>query len=135
MAVVMITGGRDYANERRVYQILDAAIPRLGMSELILGDCPTGLDAIGLRWATERVFPHRVFRADWNDLSHANARIRTRRDGSRYDANAGPRRNRAMVQQGRPNHGIAFRGGEGTRDAIRHLQSAGIDPILIDWEG
>lgn len=132
---VMITGGREYENRTRVYQILDAAVLRLKMSELIVGDCPTGLDAIGRQWARERGFPYREFKAKWSDLTAPGARIKKRRDGTEYNANAGPDRNKAMVEQGQPHHGLAFKGGSGTRDAIGHLRAAGIEPKLIDWNG
>lgn len=131
----MITGGRGYTDEARVYQILDAAVVRLEMTELIVGDCPTGLDALGRQWARDRAFPSREFKAKWNDLSAPGARIKRRPDGSQYNANAGPDRNKAMVEQGQPHHGLAFSGGDGTRDAIRHLRAAGIEPKLIDWNG
>lgn len=135
MTRVMITGGRGYTNEARVYQILDAAIIRLEMTELIVGDCPTGLDALGKKWARERGFAVREFKANWDDLTAPGARIKKRRDGSEYNANAGPDRNRAMVVQGKPHHGLAFKGNDGTRDAVRHLRAAGIEPHFIDWNG
>jgi len=38
MTVVLITGGRTYFNENRVYQVLDAAVERLGLTSIIHGD-------------------------------------------------------------------------------------------------
>jgi hypothetical protein len=130
----MITGGRDYTNRARVYQILDAAVDRLGLTELIHGDCPTGADALGKEWAIERGIGQRKMPADWDDLSQPDARIKTRADGKQYDANAGHRRNQKMVDL-RPDHVIGFLGGPGTRDALKRARKAGIEPKLIDWNG
>lgn len=118
MTRVMITGGRDYRNVPRVYQILDAAVDRLGLSELIHGDCPTGADAIGAQWATDRGVKQTAMPADWDT----------------HGAKAGPLRNQAMIDL-LPDYVIGFPGGRGTRDALKRARRAGIEPILIDWEG
>lgn len=134
MTRVLVFGGRDYNNESRVYRVLDAAVKRLGLSYVIHGDA-TGADELAKLWAIDRGIGHREFKADWNDLTQPGARIRERPDGSRYDANAGPRRNQAMIDQGRPDLGIGFPGGKGTRDMLERCRRAGIQPYLIDWEG
>lgn len=134
LALIMITGGRDYRDERRLYQILDAAVVRLDLTELLHGDCPDGADAMGKRWAILRGIPQILKPAKWDDLSHPDARIKRNRAGALYDANAGHRRNQEMVDL-RPKEVLAFPGGPGTRDAIRRARLAGIEPILIDWDG
>ena len=113
----MITGGRDYINEARIYQVLDAAVERLGLTELIHGACPTGADAIASQWARERGIGQRAMPADWD--KHGKA--------------AGPIRNQAMIDL-RPKHVIAFPGNSGTKDAVKRARRAGIEPYLIDWE-
>lgn len=134
MVTVLVTGGRRYDNEGRLYQVLDAAVLRLGLTELIHGDA-TGADELAKFWAIERGIGHHEFKARWDDLTQPGAEIHTRKDGSRYDAKAGPRRNQQMLEQGRPRHVIAFRGGDGTRDMIRRARAAGVEVFLIDWKG
>lgn len=134
VTTIAVTGGRTYSKRARVYQILDAAVKRLGMTELVVGDAD-GLDRLARAWARERGFPMREFKADWNDLTQPGARIRTRRDGSKYDANAGPRRNGEMLRQGRPSKLIGFPGGDGTRDCISQARRLAIEVLLIDWDG
>ena len=134
MTTVAVTGGRTYSNRARVHQILDAAVDRLGMTELVVGDAD-GLDKLAREWARERGFPMREFKADWNDLTKPDARIRKRRDGSRYDANAGPRRNGEMLTRGRPSKLLAFPGGDGTRDCMRQARAREIEVVLVDWAG
>ena len=134
MVRILVFGGRDYFNERRINQVLDAAVERLGLSEVIHGDAE-GADELAKLWAIDRGIPHREFKAAWNDLTQPGARIKERRDGSRYDANAGPRRNQAMIDIGRPKEAIGFPGGAGSRDMLKRCRAAGIEPYLIDWDG
>lgn len=134
MTRILVFGGRTYFNEARIYHVLDAAVERLGLTEIIHGDHYDGADAIAKQWAVERGIPHTPFPANWSDLSHPDARIKTRRDGTQYDANAGPRRNQAMADA-KPDAAIGFPGDRGSRDMLRRCRTAGIEPYLIDWKG
>jgi len=136
MATILVTGGRRYFEETRVFQILDAAVERLGMTLLIHGDNPDGADNIAKQWAIDRGFPKRDFPAKWDDLTQPGADIRHHpKTGKPYDRRAGSRRNQHMLEQGRPDVVIAFPGNVGTRDMIRRARSAGVRVILVDWDG
>lgn len=120
MSIVIVTGSRKYTNGKRVNQILDAAVERLGMTLLIQGGAK-GLDTLAWKWADKRGFPSRRFPADWN--AHGN--------------NAGPIRNAEMAEfaLNYPDPDkicIAFPGGDGTADMIIAAWSRGIRIIEID---
>ena len=55
---------------------------------------------------------------NWGDLSHPDALICTRADGSKYDANAGIRSCAEMLDE-EPDFVLAFPGNKGARDMLR----------------
>lgn len=109
---ILFTGSRHWTDEDRVRRVLgrialwttDSRNPPTA----IVGDCPTGLDAILTRLWREMLpdYPIEVFRADW--------------DG--YGKAAGPLRNQAMVASG-IDRCYAFRvdgvGSRGTDSCVR----------------
>lgn len=102
--VVVVTGGRDYADCEAVWRALDALAPSL----VIVGDA-RGADALARRWAAARKVPCDVYRADWR-----TGRV------------AGPRRNAQMVTAGKFRKlalheevvVLAFPGGKGTANCV-----------------
>lgn len=69
------------------------------ITEVVCG-MAEGVDIEGEHWASHMNVPVEPFKADWNDLEHPNAVIKTRKDGSKYNAAAGPIRNRQMAEYG-----------------------------------
>jgi hypothetical protein len=104
---VMVTGGRDYRNRERVFQILDG----LNVGVLIVGDAG-GADFLARSWAKMRLPQGRVeeFEADWKKLGKK----------------AGPVRNSRMIEEGRPDIVVAFPGGSGTADAVSKANAKNI---------
>lgn len=100
---VVITGGRDYQDEIRVWDILDALKP----SYVYVGDCPTGVDHFVTRWCDETKTSHKIFTANWD----------------KFGKRAGPLRNGAMLDDAGPQTVvIAFEGGRGTEDCVRQAK-------------
>lgn len=142
---VLVTGGRNYADCVLVWSTLqdlcEIAAMRGETFTVIEGGCPTGADYLAREWSYRHGSrSHRITAvelidepADWTDLSHKDARIKTRRDGSKYDANAGPRRNQKMIDVHKPDCCVAFPGGSGTADCIRRANKAGIEVIKVGW--
>lgn len=122
---VLVCGGRDYDDREHIWLTLSAIDAETPISLLIHG-AATGADACGKAWAEARGKPAKPFPAHWRDLSHPDAVIRTRRDGVKYDAKAGHRRNTLMLHEGRPNLVVAFPGGNGTADMVRIAKAAGV---------
>ncbi len=138
MTRIVITGGRNYgfvpphtplieyvdAQERadrqraRFEQIMDAAVERLGLTEVAAGKCRTGADQLLERWAKRRKIPFTGFSANWQQLGNG----------------AGPERNGRMLREFKPDNVLAFPGGAGTADCVRQAEALGIDVIRIDWK-
>lgn len=83
--IVLVSGSRRFSSVPQIRE-LESLLSSLAPSLLVVGDCPTGADAIARDWATwyspaaVRVDFHR---AEWSRLGRA----------------AGPRRNAAMIER------------------------------------
>jgi hypothetical protein len=127
---VLVCGGRDFTNVAFVWLNLDKIHDKTPIAEMIQGGA-RGVDKIANDWAkAKRGMKRFVCEAKWDDLSHPDAVIRTRKDGTKYDANAGPRRNARMLEW-KPDAVIAFPGGTGTADMVSQAHAAGVRVIEI----
>lgn len=105
---VIVCGGRDFDDERAVFNAMDKAHAQRQFSMVIHGGA-RGADTLAGKWAEARgVFSARVD-ALWD--AHGKA--------------AGPRRNRAMLSLF-PEGVIAFPGGRGTADMVAAAREAGV---------
>lgn len=120
---LIIAGGRDYHLTPADYEKLDNHRLGLQIAEVVSG-CAPGADTDGANWAKKHFIHVEPFPADWDDLSQPDARIRTRADGTRYDAEAGPRRNRQMATYA--DTVALFPGGSGTADMHKAAKAAGL---------
>lgn len=106
---VIITGGRDYEYKDMVYKVLDFFAPDM----IIVGDCPTGADALAYEWATQT--------NNWTDVKIYKA------DWKKHGKSAGPKRNKQMIEQNiHADVVIAFKGGKGTANTISLARKAGL---------
>jgi hypothetical protein len=127
---VVVYGGRDWTDRNFIYHWLGLLFePSYGESkeaqpwwlprpdlELIFGGAK-GVDSIAEDWAVVNWVKFRVFKADWD--KHGRA--------------AGPIRNQQMIDEGKPEMGIAFPGGKGTADMTARLRKAGIAVLEIPF--
>lgn len=122
---ILVCGGRDYRNAAFVWRTLDDIHGQRPIAALIQGGA-TGADKLAKEWAMTKPEVERYeSRAKWDDLSHPDAVIRARADGSKYDAKAGHRRNAHMLTW-KPDMIVAFPGGSGTADMIDQARKAGV---------
>lgn len=111
---VLVCGGRDYNDAKRVGIELLALHHQFGISHLIHGGA-SGADALAHAWAeAHNVFPVPC-PADWK----------------RHGKKAGPLRNAEMLRNFQPDIVLAFPGGRGTDDMIRKAMAAGVPVIQI----
>jgi hypothetical protein len=116
--IVLVTGGRSYADMVRVFSTLDDVSELVRIRLLIEGgagerfNCGIGADALAYRWAAIKDVPRLTVPAQWSE----------------HGPSAGPRRNLNMAFA-QPDLGIAFPGGSGTADMVRKLEACGT-PIL-----
>lgn len=111
---VLVCGGRFFSDFRLLLARLDELHSAYGITCIIEGEAP-GADQMARRWAEYRGVPFEAYRADW------------RRYGRRE---AGPIRNQRMLDEGKPEYGVAFPGGTGTADMVRRMKNINI-PV---WE-
>lgn len=118
--IVLVTGGREYRNERLMWRVLDSLHNEHVFTYLVHGDAP-GADQMAHRWAKQNGIQPVAMEALWKIEGDS----------------AGPRRNGRMLAFTRPNMVVAFPGGTGTTDMIKKTlaaRSAGKDITFIDVE-
>ena len=111
--VLLVCGGRDYVDRKRVYGVLDRVAARMEITALRHG-AARGADSLAGAWAREREVDEQARPAEWVRLGKA----------------AGSVRNAAMLAEGGVVAAVAFPGGTGTADMVRKLKAAGV-PV---WE-
>lgn len=134
MKRILVCGGRDFADDRRLRLVLDQFVRRYG-PVLVIHGAARGADTLADRWARDRGFKAIPFPARWHDLSQPGRRIRRDRAGRDYDANAGLRRNVQMLNEGKPDIVIAFPGGAGTAHMVDRAKHQGFLVIEVPARG
>ena len=115
---LIVTGGRDYKNERFLQRVLKSLNPEI----VLFGDA-TGVDDFAEKWAREhRPNNHKRFRADWD----------------RYGRAAGPIRNRAMIDWALSFDPwpvlVAFSGGRGTASCVKQARDERLIVLKVEEE-
>lgn len=106
---IIVSGGRNFF----AYPIVQLVLDRIKITELAHGGA-VGADGLAGAYAKANDIPLKVYKADWENLSHPDAVIKTRRDGRQYDAKEGLRRNERMLKDFNPDLVVFFPGGAGT---------------------
>lgn len=107
--IVVVTGGRDYADYDRVCEELDAIADARSVTKLAHGGS-RGADSLAGAWARSRGVEEVVFPAQWNT----------------FGKSAGMIRNRDMLDGAMPDLVVAFPGGKGTEGCVREARKRGI---------
>ena len=128
---ILVCGGRKYDRTDIVNVCLDTLKQKWGDDLVIIQGGANGADRLAKLWAKANNVRCEEYRADWDNISHPHARLKTRKDGSKYDANAGHRRNQQMIDEGKPDLFVAFPGGPGTADMVQRLRKAGISGSIL----
>lgn len=112
--VIVVTGGRDYANRGRVEQEILSRNPAL----VIHGACPRGADELADIVCRERGIGCQRFPADWDAHGRAAGPIRNRQMMLYAQRYVTPQESEVLV--------LAFPGGRGTANAKREARAAGL---------
>ena len=133
---LVVTGGRDFDDRRFIYSALNEALELFGFSYLIEGDA-RGLDKIAGFWARKTLgdAANIKYPADWSNIEAPNAWVKTRPDGTKYNALAGEWRNWEMLQDGKPDYALIFHGGKGTADMFEKIKKCRIPYTALSYDG
>lgn len=111
---VLVCGGRDYADFRTLFKVLDDIHRETPITSVIEG-AARGADYYAGQWAKSRGIELQEFPADWD----------------RHHKAAGSIRNKQMLDEGKPDRVIAFPGGKGTFDMINRAHGRGFKVTLV----
>lgn len=112
LKTILVTGGRDFRDQKAVYAALDEIDRANGITGLIHGGA-SGADTLAGMWAISQGVTVYLHPADW----------------AKYGTGAGPVRNQEMLDRGKPDAVVAFPGGRGTADMVRRAKAAGV-PVI-----
>lgn len=101
MTRAIVCGGRDYRNGVHLHNEMNKLHTRYKFTCIIEGGA-RGADELASCWADYNQIPKETYPAQWK----------------RYGRSAGRRRNKQMIEEGKPDIVIAFPGGPGTRNMI-----------------
>jgi hypothetical protein len=117
---VLVCGGRNYADERFAFALLDRIDAEHEIAAVIHGGAG-GADAIGRNWTYH----------DCNARGVERERICFPANWSKHGNAAGPIRNQQMLDEGGPDLVVAFPGGRGTADMVRRANAAGVRVMRV----
>jgi aspartokinase-like uncharacterized kinase len=113
--VLLVCGGRNYADRARLEQALDRVAERVDITALRHGDA-WGADRLAHGWAVSRGVTAQPRPAEWMRGKGSTA----------YNKAAGVQRNANMLAEGGVVACVAFPGGAGTADMVRRCEAAGV---------
>jgi hypothetical protein len=113
MLRLIVCGGWDYQDRKRVWDVLDRIRARRGIALVIEGGA-AGADRLAREWAQS------------HGVGFETVKAMFARDGLR----AGPMRNCAMLAL-EPDGVVAFPGGPGTRDMVKKARKAGVTVMEV----
>ena len=112
---LVVAGSRSFGDYDRLAADLDRLLARrLPAVEIICGGCPSGADALAVRYARSRGLALRLFPADW----------------AAYGRSAGPIRNRAMAMAGHALVAYWDGSSRGTASMIGAAQARGLRVVV-----
>jgi predicted Rossmann fold nucleotide-binding protein DprA/Smf involved in DNA uptake len=123
---VGVIGSRIFDNYEKMKEVLSL----YNITEIISGGA-RGADKLAETYAKENNIPITIFNANWKDISHPNARIKYNAWGEKFDANAGLRRNKVIVNNS--DIIIAFwdNVSKGTKDSVTYANKVNKEVVVI----
>lgn len=112
---VLVCGGRNYDDWPKMKEKLDELDADRKFTEIIHGGAD-GADRLGGVWARWFGVKETVFPADWKQ----------------YGKRAGYVRNSEMLEKGKPDLVVAFKGGKGTDMMIKLAEAEGVEVCVVE---
>lgn len=101
---MIVTGGRDYSDQKKVDEVLDLLFP-----DFVIEGGATGADSLVRNWCMRNKVQGKTYKADWDV----------------HGKSAGPIRNRQMIEENPEAIILAFPGGKGTQSCINIAKQLG----------
>ena len=128
--IVLVTGGRNFANEAQVHRVLDEVLSwsPTGRIKIVTGGA-TGADLWAKLWAKERG-------QEYVEYPVAHDKVSAVAMGALFDWEthghaAGPFRNQHMLDREKPDQGVVFDGENGTIDMLTKLFARGVNTWVV----
>lgn len=103
---ILVCGGRDYTNERICEEVLNG----IRQITCIIEGGARGADSLARSYAERHSYELLEYPADWG----------------KYGKSAGYKRNKQMLEEGKPDLVVAFPGGKGTANMVKLAKEAGV---------
>lgn len=107
---VLVCGGRSFNDPMTLGSWLGGIHKNNGPITLLIEGGAPGADFMAREFAKWMGIPVKTFEADWD----------------RFGRSAGPRRNKQMLDEGKPDLVVAFEGGKGTTNMVGLAEAAGV---------
>ena len=111
---VLVCGGRIYNDRTAMWAWLDA-YHAANKIDVIIHGAAQGADRLAGLWAVARGVNEIKFPAEW----------------VKYEEAAGPIRNQQMIDEGRVDTVVAFKGGKGTASMVKLARDAGLKILEV----
>ena len=111
----LVYGGRDFKNYITLWKVLDQ-LDKQHKFTCIIDGMAKSADTFAFQWALTNGVATERYPAKWEVYGKA----------------AGPMRNLQMRDEGKPDIGIEFPGGLGTRHMTRSLKEAGVKVLKVE---
>ena len=117
---VLVCGGRDYKDLKKVYEVLDKLHNDYSITIIVHGAAP-GADSLADRWASQEGIPRLSYPAEWEKYKKLGQKNP-----------AGPIRNAQMLKENPDIElAVSFPGGSGTADMVKKIKEKNILIIEI----
>ena len=117
---VLVCGGRDFSDynllSKTLHEVIYDGDHTYYSDVTIISGNARGADKLGERFARDNECKLEIFPADWD----------------KYKKAAGHIRNQQMINEGKPDLVVAFKGGRGTQDMIKRAKGHGIKVIEVE---
>jgi len=136
LEVVGVVGSRRFKDYPFLSKTLNTLREWVFGDFIVVSGGASGADTMAWRWAVDEMgIPPITYPAYWDDLSHPDAVIKRRKDGTLYDALAGFRRNQEIVSAA-DRVIVAFWDGwsPGTKNTVELAVTAGL-AVYVFWPG
>lgn len=121
-----VIGGRDFDDYIRLQRVLNVY-----PATVIVSGGATGADSLGARYADEKGIDKQIFPARWEDLTAEPCVIKTRDDGSQYNALAGHNRNTDIVNNCQLLVAFWDKKSTGTKDSLDKAHAVGRTTLIV----